>query len=135
MTDRPTAAELVEAVRHLLEAEVIPALADQRLRFQTLVAANVLAIVGRELGAADVDVRLIWDKLAALLGKSDAPPTHPRDWHAAVKQLNEELCQRIRSGDYDEPARFQDLLKQLRPVIVRKLEIANPRFLAAYQPL
>ncbi len=135
MTDRPTAAELVEAVCHLLEAEVVPALADQRLRFQTLVAANVLAIVGRELGTADVDVRLVWDKLAALLGKTDAPPTHPRDWHAAVGQLNEELCQRIRSGHDDEPARFKELLTQLRPLIVRKLEIANPRFLAVYQPL
>jgi hypothetical protein len=135
MTDRPTAAELVEAVRHLLEAEVIPALPDQRLRFQALVAANVLSIVGRELGAADVDVRLAWDKLATLLGKADQPPAHPRDWQAGVRQLSEELCARVRAGDYDEPVRFRELLNQLRPLIVRKLEIANPRFLAAYQPL
>jgi hypothetical protein len=134
MTDRPTAAELVEAVRHLLEAEVIPALTDVRLRFQALVAANVLSIVGRELGAADVDVRLTWDKLAAVLGKANQPPTHPRDWRAAVAQLNEELCQRIRAGDYDEPARFRELSNQLRPLIVGKLEIANPRFLAGYEP-
>ncbi len=134
MTDRPTAAELVEAVRHLLEVEVIPALSDVRLRFQTLVAANVLSIVGRELGTAEVDVRLHWDKLATLLGRTEPPPAHTRDWHAAVRQLNDDLCQRIRAGDYDDPARFLDLLNQLRPLVVRKLEIANPRFLAAYQP-
>jgi Domain of unknown function (DUF6285) len=134
MTDRPTAAELVEAVRQLLEAEVIPALPDVRLRFQALVAANVLSIVGRELAAADVDVRLTWDKLAAVLGMADPPPTHPRDWRAAVLQLNEELCRRIRAGDYDDPARFRELVNQLRPLIVRKLEIANPRFLAGYEP-
>jgi hypothetical protein len=132
MTDRPTAAELVQAVCHLLEAEVIPALTDQRLRFQTLVAANVLSIVGRELAAADVHVRLAWDKLAAVLGVSDQLPQH--DEAAAVRQLSEKLCQRIRAGDYDEPVRFLAVLNQLRPLILRKLEVSNPRFLASYQP-
>src|SRR5260370_3242106 len=134
MIDRATAAELVEAVHTLLEAAVVPALTDARLRFQTLVAANVLSIVGRELAAADADVRLAWDQLAAILGANE-PPLHPDDWSAAVRQLNEELCRRIRAGDYDEPVRFLGLLHQLRPLIVRKLEIANPRFLASYQPL
>jgi hypothetical protein len=133
MTDRPTAAELVEAVRHLLEDEVIPALTDQRLRFQTLVAANVLSIVGRELAVADGDLRLAWDKLAAILNITDPPPEH--DWPAAVRHLSEELCQRIRAGNYDEPVPFRSVLNQLRPLILRKLEIANPRFLASYQPL
>ena len=44
MNDRPTAAELLAAARQFLEAELIPTLGDARLRFQTLVAANVLAI-------------------------------------------------------------------------------------------
>ena len=45
MNDRPTAPELIEAVRAFLEAEVLPALGDNaRLRFQTLVAVNVLAL-------------------------------------------------------------------------------------------
>jgi Domain of unknown function (DUF6285) len=135
MTDRPTAAQLVEAVHHLLEAEVVPALTDARLRFQTLVAANVLSIVGRELATADADARLAWDQLAAVLGASEPQPLHAGDRSAALRQLNEELCRRIRAGDYDEPVRFLGLLNQLRPLIVRKLEIANPRFLASYQPM
>jgi hypothetical protein len=48
MTDRPTAAELATAVREFLEAEILPTLDDQRLRFRTLVAMNALSIVERE---------------------------------------------------------------------------------------
>jgi hypothetical protein len=134
MTDRPTAAELVEAVHHLLETEVVPVLTDARLRFQTLVAANVLAIVGRELATANADLRRAWESLAAILKVTDPPP-QPGEWPAPVRQLNEELCRRIRAGGYDEPERFRDLLNQLRPLVVRKLEIANPRFLTSYRPL
>ncbi|MEI7760498.1 MAG: hypothetical protein WCJ67_06945 [Thermoleophilia bacterium] len=46
--DRPTAAELATAVREFLEAEILPTLDDQRLRFRTLVAMNALSIVERE---------------------------------------------------------------------------------------
>ena len=47
--DRPTAAELVEATREFLETEILPTIADRRLRFRTLVAANALAIAQRDL--------------------------------------------------------------------------------------
>ena len=46
--DRPTASELATAVREFLEAEILPALDDHRLRFRTLVAMNALTIVERE---------------------------------------------------------------------------------------
>ncbi|RDI73708.1 hypothetical protein Gocc_2621 [Gaiella occulta] len=46
--DRPSAAELATAVREFLEAEILPVLDDQRLRFRTLVAMNALSIVERE---------------------------------------------------------------------------------------
>ena len=46
--DRPSAGELAAAVRAFLEAEVLPALDDPRLRFRTLVAMNALGIVERE---------------------------------------------------------------------------------------
>jgi Domain of unknown function (DUF6285) len=47
--DRPTVAELVEATREFLEAEILPTLTDRRLRFRTLVAINALGIAQREL--------------------------------------------------------------------------------------
>src|SRR5438270_395343 len=46
--DRPTPAELAEAVREFLEAEILPTLTDHRLRFRTLVAMNALGIARRE---------------------------------------------------------------------------------------
>jgi hypothetical protein len=49
--DRPTTAELAEAVREFLETEVLPTLDDHRLRFRTLVAMNALGIVEREAAA------------------------------------------------------------------------------------
>lgn len=53
--DRPTAAELAQAVREFLEGEILPALSDHRLRFRTLVAMNALGIVERETAAPPAD--------------------------------------------------------------------------------
>ena len=49
MPDRPSAAELIEAVFEFLAGEVLPTADDQRLRFRTLVAMNALGIARREL--------------------------------------------------------------------------------------
>jgi Domain of unknown function (DUF6285) len=49
LTDRPIAAQLVEASREFLEREILPTLEDDRLRFRTLVAINALSIAQREL--------------------------------------------------------------------------------------
>ena len=53
MSDRPTAAELIEAVSEFLTSEVVPAASDHRLKFRTLVALNALGIAYRELQATD----------------------------------------------------------------------------------
>lgn len=47
-SERPNARELAAAVRAFLEEEILPTLADHRLRFRTLVAMNALSIVERE---------------------------------------------------------------------------------------
>ena len=49
MTERPTPDELTEAIEEFLASEILPTLADPRLRFRTLVALNALGIVRREL--------------------------------------------------------------------------------------
>ena len=49
MSVRPTAEELTEAIEEFLTAEILPLLADPRLRFRMLVALNALGIVQREL--------------------------------------------------------------------------------------
>jgi Domain of unknown function (DUF6285) len=63
--DRPTAAELVAAVRGFLEAELLPALADARLRFQALVAANVLGVAERELALEEQHLAEEWPRRPA----------------------------------------------------------------------
>jgi hypothetical protein len=49
MSERPTAAELAEAILEFLGGEILPTVTDPRLRFRTLVAMNALSIVYREL--------------------------------------------------------------------------------------
>ena len=49
MSERPTAEELAEAIEEFLSGEILPTLADPRLRFRMLVALNALGIVQREL--------------------------------------------------------------------------------------
>jgi hypothetical protein len=141
MIDRPTPMELVQAVRQYLETELLPALTDPRQRFQTLVAAHVLGIVERELPREErllaEEVRQLADMLQpsgrreveAPDGQHASGPAGASTstlWAAAVR-ANAELCEQIRAGRFDEPAAFRTLLQQLRPVVVRKLEIANPR--------
>ncbi|MGL4555057.1 MAG: DUF6285 domain-containing protein [Gemmataceae bacterium] len=116
MNDRPDAGELIEAVRGFLEAELLPALTDGRLRYQTLVALNVLAVARRELATAAAHRADEAGELAALLGE---PPTDD------VRAANARLCRRIEAGDFDADA--GRLLAALRRQVARKLEVAKGR--------
>jgi len=49
MQDRPDSGELIDAVTRFIEQELLPTISDPRLRFRALIAANVLAVVSREL--------------------------------------------------------------------------------------
>jgi hypothetical protein len=129
MNDRPTPRELIEAVLVFLEGELVPGLSDPRLRFHTLIAANVLTIALRELAGEDEQLREEWELLAPLLGTAGPEPVRREDLRQAVWRLNEQLCEAIRAGAFDEPGRFADLAGLLRLLVVRKLEVANPRYL------
>jgi hypothetical protein len=132
MNDRPTAAELIAAARHCLERELLPAVTDARLRYQGLVAANVLAIVERELAVAEDHLTREWEWLAEVLGWLDPLPPSTTALTAAVREGNVRLCERIRNGDFDAPERFRELASQLRQGVEGKLQVANPRYLAAF---
>jgi hypothetical protein len=103
MPDRPSAAELVEAVREFLEHEVLPVADDHRLRFRTLVAMNALAIAERELGAEPDADDLGAEELA-------------------------ELARRIRAGDV--PA---DAVPRLKRHVAAKLRVSNPAYLETHE--
>lgn len=130
MQDRPDARELLEAVRAFLEEQVVPVLEGTR-QFHVRVAANVLAIVGRELAHGDEGLRVEWRRLTALLG---APAGEVPEGGAAlveaVRSLNDTLAERIRAGDADgEPWRAR-VLAHLRATSDDRLAIANPKYVA-----
>lgn len=109
--DAPSVEQMVEAVREWIEADLMAA-TEGRTRFHARVAANMLAIVERELqlGAAQAaahDIRL------ARLGVDD----------------DRELAARIRAGDYAD--RGAELRAILRADVVDKLLVANPDYLEA----
>jgi hypothetical protein len=134
MNDRPTAAELVAAARHFLEMELLPSLTDARLKFQTLVAANVLSIAGRELETEEAQLLDEWHWLAALRHQEGKPPPRLGALREAVREGNALLCEQIRAGAFDDAAPFAELAHQLRQLVERKLAVANPRYLAGFTP-
>ena len=74
MSERPTAAELAEAILEFLGGEILPTVTDQRLRFRTLVAMNALSIVCRELEALPAEDDTELRGLAARFRAGDVPP-------------------------------------------------------------
>ncbi len=113
--DRPTAAELVAAVREFLERDVMTG-TDGRLQFHTRVAVNALGMVERELEQAASYEQAERTRAAALLGE---------DGEARV--LERELARRIRAGELDD--RLDDVRAHVRATVREKLLVANPSYL------
>ena len=105
--DRPTAIELVEAVREFLERDVMGA-TEARVQFHTRVAINALNIVQRELEHPEL-VEAHEDRLRALGFASDA-----------------ELAAAIRRGDLDD--RYAEVKAAIKASVDDKLRIANPKY-------
>ena len=109
MHDRPTMAELVEAVREFLERDVMAA-TDGRVQFHTRVAVNALGMVERELRDGPAQAAAHAERLAALGVGSEA-----------------ELAAAIRAGDLDD--RYDEVKAAVWDTVRDKLRIANPRYL------
>lgn len=105
---RPTAAELVEAVREFLTDQVMPA-TEGSTSYHARVAANVLAMVGRELAAG-------------------ARPQQRRTLHLTRLGVHSEaeLCSAIRAGGLDE---VDELITTLAEGVVERVRVANPGYL------
>jgi len=113
--DRPTAAELLEAVQEFLRDRALPALTGHAA-FEARVASNLLAIARRELEAGPALSRAEVEGMKRLLGK-DADP----------EALEAALVALIREGDLE--GRWEDLLAHLGRVAEGKIRIANPKYL------
>ena len=107
--DRPTAAELLEALHEWMERDLLPGV-DGRLQFHTRVAINMIDIVRRELELGPGQEVQHQEVLASFGMNDDA-----------------ELAAAIREGAFD--ANLVDVLNRLRPVVEDKVRVANPRYL------
>jgi hypothetical protein len=122
--DRPTAPELLDALAAMLFTEVRDWVPRER-RFQILVAANLCAVVARELRAGAepsvADARLF----RGLLGAEDGDPA-PEEAEAQARDAAGELARRIRAGELDDE--LDRVVSELRDHARRKLEIARPGY-------
>jgi len=91
MQDRPTPAELLEAVATFLRDHVVP-VTSGTVAFHARVAANALDIARRQMALAPGAREREHAALVQLLG---ADPGHD------LAQLNRMLCQRIAAGAMD----------------------------------
>jgi len=112
--DRPTAAELVRAVRAFLDRDVLPKL-EGATRFHARVSVNVLDIVARELDLGPAFDAAEHARLRALL-----------DAEGTLGELDRALCARIRDGSLD--ARREEVLAHVRETVRDELRIAHPGY-------
>ncbi len=106
--DVPSAGELLDAVRDFLETDVVPATSG-RVRFHARVAANAVAIVGRELATADSMAAAHQARLARLGMATDT-----------------ELADAIAAGRLDD--RLDEVADLVRDAVADKLAVANPTY-------
>ena len=114
MHDRPSAAQLVAAVRDFLEKVAQPELRGHSA-FHARVAANALAIVERELALGAEQDAAERERLCALLGRDDA-----------LEAQNRELCRAIRAGEITEDT--PGLIEHLRATTLAKLAVDQPSY-------
>ncbi len=106
--DVPTAAELIEAVREFLTSDVVPA-TEGRVKFHTRVAANVLAMVEREMALGPEQAEAHAGRLQTLGYATDG-----------------ELAVAIRSGTLDD--RWTEVKRSVWESVQDKLAVANPTY-------
>ncbi len=123
MQDRPTAAELLDALSGFMRDRADNA-RDRWERFQFQVAANSIAIIKREVEMEDGFMRAEWTGLDRLLG-AELMPEAQAALAARLSERNAELAERIRRGDFDGEAE-DALLPHLWETVVNKVRIASP---------
>jgi len=125
VNDRPTAGELLGAVRRFLQKEVVPQL-EGPLRYHARVAANVVAIVAREIETEESQLHLEWERLGRLLDADDTLPASREALRRGVAARSEDLVRRIRAGEADAGPWRREVLDHLRATVADKLDVARP---------
>lgn len=133
MQDRPTAVELLEAVREFFERDVLPTLTAHGTRYRTLIALNVLRIVEREAPGREARLAAELAALADLLDRPrEAPPAEAAPLETRVLEANQTLCERIRTGAADAGPWRARVLAHVGAMVEEKLAINDPQRLATF---
>jgi hypothetical protein len=125
--DRPDAPELLDALAEFLFADVRD-WAPREKRFQVLVAANLCAVLARELRAGERPLREDLALLLELLGSSFTEAPQASELRQAVRAAERDLGERLRAGELDD--RLDELQLRLREHVRRKLDVARPGYAA-----
>jgi len=123
MNDRPNAGELLGAVENFLKQDLIPSV-EGHLRYQARVAANVVAIVAREIEAEEAQLQAEWQGLGRLLAEPTDPPTDREALRSELVRANQELVDRIRAGEADEGRFRSEVIAHLEETVHAKLKVA-----------
>ena len=122
--DRPAAPELLDAVAEYLVADVSESVPRER-RFQALVAANLCALVAREIRAGEAPLRADLELFSALLDR-EPEETSGEGLGGAVHEAQAEVSRRLRAGEMDR--HLDEVAAALREHVLRKLAVARPGY-------
>jgi hypothetical protein len=128
MQDRPTYDELLAAIEHFLDTEIVPNVAGAR-GFHARVSANAIRIIRRELELEDEQLAAEWAGLDGLLG-AEAAPAERSALRTRLRERNEALCEKIRGGEADGGDFAARVADHVRAVVKDKLRVTNPELLA-----
>lgn len=115
MRTRPDATELLDEVRRVIRAQLLPA-ADSDTQYTLRMMLNALSIAERQLLAAEQADELELIQLSALL-----------DTDADLPALERALAQRVRAGDVDKDEGLQAMLWE---ITLRQVRESSPRYLS-----
>jgi len=127
MQDRPSYDELLAAIEHFLDSEIVPNVPGSR-GFHARVAANAIRIVRRELSSEEEQLAAEWSGLDAVLGPSERPSSR-EDLRAALRERNEALCALIRDGDADDGETARKVFAHVQGTVRDKLTVTDPALL------
>ncbi|EMJ47745.1 DUF6285 domain-containing protein [Leptospira santarosai] len=127
MQDKPTSADLLEAIQDFLMKEVLPQFKDKELlSYKTLVSWNMLGVVSREIRSGEEALDKELGRLVELLDKSSVFPSTLNEKKKLAHDWNMELLERIRKEKLSsENSRYWNHVKE---TVKEKVEITNPRF-------
>jgi|SRR5215472_14990321 len=130
MQERPTKTNLLQAISRFLLGEIHPTVADKRLSFRILIAANLANVVAAEIEAEQAQTEAQISRLAELMPDASAGVESARSElgrRELLSRLNRELTSRIREQRFSDAER-ERVWRHVKETLMETLAVDNPRF-------